>query len=135
MKNTGIWIDREKAHVVSSENGFENLITINSEVENYHLGGGSRSKSSFGQELILDRKYLEREKHQLKLYFKEIAESIKDADSIVIFGPADTNKKLSDELEYRYKKISNKVRDVMKADSMTDNQIKSLVRNYFNENC
>ena len=88
MKNIGIWIDKEKAHVVSLENNKENLITLQSEIENYHPAGGSGSKGTKNrwgpQDVVQDSKYLEREKHQLKNYFKKIAETISDADAIAI---------------------------------------------------
>jgi hypothetical protein len=132
MKNVGIWIDKEKAHIVSIENNVENFSTIVSEVENYHPVGGSRSKNKWGpQDVIQDSKFLERQKHQLKAYFNEIAKAISHADAIAIFGPSDTNLKLKKTLSTNYKLIADKIRSVEKTDSMTNNQVKALVRNYF----
>lgn len=132
MKNIGIWIDKEKAHVLTIEHENEHLKTITSDVENYHVKGGSRSKTKWGpQEVVHDSKYLEREKHQLKNYFKEIAKSIADADAIAIYGPADTNMKLKKEIEQNYKNLYDKIQTVEKKDSMTINQIKALIRNYY----
>ena len=136
MKNIGIWIDKEKAHVVSIENDNENMITLQSDIENYHPTGGSGSKGTKNrwgpQDVVQDSKYLEREKHQLKSYFKEIASKMKDANSIVIFGPAQTKEKLRKELQENYKDLNAKVKAVKTADNMTDNQIKAFVRDYFN---
>jgi len=95
MKNIGIWMDREKAHIIQ------------------------------------DSKYLEREKHQFKKYFKTITSYIKNGDNIVIYGPAEAGEKLHKELKENYKEISKKITDVMKADSMTENQTKALIRDYF----
>ena len=135
MKSIGIWIDKEKAHVISLENNRENFITLESEIENYHPGGGSGSKGTRNrwgpQDVVQDSKYLEREKHQLKNYFKKVAEVISDADAIVIFGPSDTNLKLKQTLSANYKQLAKKVIAVEKADSMTNNQLKAFVKNYF----
>jgi len=132
MKNIGVWMDKEKAHVITISNNEENMTTVYSEIESYHIGGGSGSRMKGGpQDVVQDSKYLEREKHSFKTYFKEIAPFLKDADAIVIFGPAEAGKKFNKKLRKKYKEIGNKVRAVIKADSMTPNQTKALVRDYF----
>jgi stalled ribosome rescue protein Dom34 len=132
---TGIWIDKEKAHIVTLQSGEEHLETIYSEIENYKPSGGARSKVKWGpQDVVQDSKYTEREKHQLKKYFKQIAEKINDTEGLVIFGPAGTNVKLADELHQNYKTIAAKIKGVEKADSMTLNQIKALVRDFYKQN-
>ena len=132
MKNLGIWLDKEKAHIVNLENEKEEFTTIKSNIENYHISGGSGTRLKGGpQDVVQDSKYLEREKHQLKAYFKQIAAQINHADVIVIFGPAETNQKFRKELQLHYKNISAKVKGLVKVDSMTENQIKALVRDFF----
>ena len=132
MKNLGIWLDKEKAHIVNIENGKEEFITIKSNVENFRISGGSGTRFKGGpQDVVQDSKYLEREKHQLKAYFKQIASRIKHADAIVIFGPAEANEKFRKELQLHYKNISTKVKGLVKVDSMTKNQVKALVRDFF----
>ncbi|WP_024768135.1 hypothetical protein [Aquimarina macrocephali] len=132
MKHIGIWIDKEKAHVILVKEDNEDMTTIVSGIENFRIHGGSGTRFKGGpQDVVQDSKYLEREKHQFKAYFKNVASHIKDADKIVIYGPAETGEKFSKELEINYKEISKKVKDVIKADSMTDNQTKALVRSYF----
>ncbi|MFK2820606.1 hypothetical protein U0L90_10800 [Flavobacteriaceae sp. LMIT009] len=132
MKKTGIWLDKNKALIVTIENGKESLTKIPSNIEHFRIGGGSGTKLKGGpQDVVQDSKYLEREKHQLTMYFKNIADQIKNIDALVIFGPADTNKKLGTELHSKYKSIGDKIKDILKADSMTDNQVKALVRDYY----
>jgi len=132
MKNIGIWLDKEKAHIVTLENGNETMNTVRSEVEDYHIHGGSGTRFKGGpQDVVQDSKYLEREKHQLKLYFKEIVSEVKDASALVIFGPAEAKDKLDKELQEKYRALSAKVRAVIVADSMTENQMKALVRDFF----
>ena len=132
MKKTGIWLDKRKALSVKLENGKENFIAIKSNVEDYHVSGGSGTRSKGGpQDVVQDSKYLEREKHQLKNYFNELASNLYDADEIAIFGPAGTNEKFNKELKRKYKNIGVKVKEVKKADSMTSNQVVALVKKYF----
>ena len=133
MKNLGIWLDKKKARIISLENENERMDTVVSEVEDFHIQGGSGTKFKGGpQDVVQDSKYLEREKHQLKAYFKEIASKMKDAKAIVIFGPAQTKEKFRKELQENYKDLNAKVKAVKSADSMTDNQVKALVREFFN---
>ena len=132
MKNIGIWLDKEKAHIITLENEKETMNTIKSEVENYRIHGGSGTRFKGGpQDVVQDSRYLEREKHQLKAYFKEIASEIKNSDACVIFGPAETKDKLNKELQEKYKNIGLKVQGINVADSMTENQLKAWVRDFF----
>jgi len=133
MKKLGIWLDKKTARIISLENEKEVMDTIVSEVEDFRIHGGSGTKFKGGpQDVVQDSKYLEREKHQLKAYFKEIASKMKDANAVVIFGPAQTKEKLHKELQENYKDLNAKVKAVKTADSMTDNQVKALVRDFFN---
>lgn len=132
MKQTGIWLDKNKALIVTLENENETLQIIESNIEHYHPHGGSGTRFKGGpQDVVQDSKYLEREKHQLKEYFKTIASEIKDTNALVIFGPAETNEKFNKELHDNYNNLSKKIKGVEKADSMTDNQVKAWVRDFF----
>ncbi|MBT8306880.1 MAG: hypothetical protein KJN85_08085, partial [Maribacter sp.] len=83
------------------------------------------------QDVVQDSKYLEREKHQYKSYFKNLAKIIAKADAIVLFGPAETAARFKKELDAKYPSLAAKVTSVKKVDSMTDNQVKKLVREFF----
>ncbi|UNY98730.1 hypothetical protein MQE36_16835 [Zhouia spongiae] len=130
--NIGIWIDKMKAYVVSINGADKSVEVVNSDVENYHPGGGSRSKTKWGpQDVVQDSKYTEREKHQLKRYFDEIVRKLQNADAVALFGPADTNLKLAKYIELHYKSLASKIRGVEKADSMTENQLMALITDYY----
>lgn len=132
MKKTGIWLDKDKALIVTLENDKETLNTVLSNVEHYRPHGGSGTRFKGGpQDVVQDSKYLDREKQQLKQYYKSLASKIKDTDALVIFGPADTNEKFSKELHKNHKPLSTKIKGVKKADSMTENQVKAWVRDFF----
>jgi stalled ribosome rescue protein Dom34 len=135
MKQIGVWLDKDNAYILSIENEIESFVTVSSKVEHYNIGGGSGTRLKGGpQDVVQDRKYLEREKHQLKRYFDSITAKISDASAIVIFGPADTNEQFSEELRHNYKLLAEKIKAVTKVDYMTENQVKALVRDFFNPN-
>ncbi|WP_299157821.1 hypothetical protein [uncultured Tenacibaculum sp.] len=133
MKNIGIWLDKEKAFIITIEGDKETMEKIPSNIENYHIHGGSGTRFKGGpQDVVQDSKYLEREKHQTKNYFKELASKVKEASALAIFGPAETYENFKKELEVYYQEINKKIKAVKKVDSMTNNQVKALVRDFFN---
>ena len=132
MKKTGIWLDRKKALLVNLDGFKETLFTIKSDVEDFRISGGSGTRLKGGpQDVVQDSKYLERRKHQLQNYFKEIASYLDKSDEIVLYGPADTNEKLNKYLQAKQKNVGQKVKDVIKADSMSSNQVVALIKSYF----
>ncbi|MEW4922639.1 hypothetical protein [Algibacter sp. 2305UL17-15] len=134
-KQTGVWLDKDKAIIVTIYNGDVSLNTIVSHMEHFHVHGGSGTRSKGGpQDVVHDSKYLEREKHQQKKYFKKLASEIKDTDAIVLFGPAETRINFSKALAKSYKGLSIKVKDVVKTDRMTNRQVKAWVKAYFKSN-
>lgn len=134
MRNTGIWLDTNQAIIVDIVNGKESVFSIPSNIEHYHVTGGSGTRFKGGpQDVVQDSKYLERKKHQVKRYFKEIIDHVIDTDALMLFGPADTNNMLKKELEMFYKELDKKVVLVKKVDSMTLNQTRALVRDSFLE--
>ncbi len=132
MKLIGIWIDKEKAIIVQTGEQGEEMKTIASGIETFRIHGGAGTRIKGGpQDVVHDSKYLEREKHQFRNYFKEVATHLKEVDKFAIFGPAETADKLAKELKTNYKSIYENLEDVVRADSMTQNQTKALIRNFF----
>ncbi len=125
-------MDKEKAQVVILGDEREKLYTVHSEMEFYHPKGGSGTRFKGGpQDVVQDSKYLEREKQQLKAYFKKLVNVIEGADVLVLFGPAETAEKFRKELQEHHKSLAAKIMTVAKADSMTENQVKALVRDFY----
>ena len=134
MANIGIWMDKRMAKLITIGNGEEQPITIKSNVEDYRPSGGSGNRLRGGlQNVVHDRRYKEREKQQLKAYFVEIANKLPKDSTIVVFGPAETGKRFVDELSKSHKELRRKIIGVEKADSMTDNQMKAWVIDYFRQ--
>ncbi|WP_242157568.1 hypothetical protein [Aestuariivivens sediminis] len=128
----GVWIDKKEAIIVTLNHEKVRLNTILSNIEFFHVHGGSGTRLKGGpQDVVQDRKYLEREKHQMKRYFDDIISEIKEANTIVIFGPSEMGQKLHKEIELNHNVLAGKVVEVAKADSMTKNQIKTWVQSFF----
>jgi hypothetical protein len=133
MRQIGIWLDKKNAHIVEIHDDRVSLKTILSEVEDFHPSGGfGLGYRGSPQDAMPENKYLDREKQQLKKYFKNIVSVITHAEDIVIFGPAETGEKFYKELTESYSDIKAKVKDVVKTDSMTQNQVKAWVKEFFN---
>ncbi|MBT8257223.1 MAG: hypothetical protein KJO49_02045, partial [Bacteroidia bacterium] len=110
----------------------EKMTTIESNMEHFHPSGGSGTRFKGGpQDVVQDSKYLEKEKQQHKVYFRSIAPYLKGAHELAIFGPAQTGMRFAKHLERYNYMLFSKLKGVEKADSMTENQIKALVKNYF----
>ncbi|MCH9660149.1 MAG: hypothetical protein K0U54_04470 [Bacteroidetes bacterium] len=133
MKQIGIWIDKRFAYIISGiTEKDQQVVRIESNVEDYHVGGGSGTRFKGGpQDVVQDSKYLEREKKQLKDYFKIVIQELMGEDSILIFGPAETGQKLQKLLFQEFPEIEGKVESLSKADSMTVNQMKAWVRDFY----
>ncbi|MDX1333325.1 MAG: hypothetical protein R3252_09870 [Robiginitalea sp.] len=135
MKNTGVWMDKKQAYLVTVDQGKTATQTLESGLEFFNPKGGSRSKTRWGpQQVVHDSKYTERENHQLRAYFDNLAKALNKADAIVLYGPAGTNIQFKKRLDAAYPQIASRVRDVLTADSMTEGQMQALIRDYFENN-
>jgi len=134
MKKVGVWLDKRVAYVISNnDNETEEIRTVFSKTEEREgILKAYRDKVKQGSsEKLSDKKLLEQDKNELNLFFNEILSHILDADEIVLFGPSLTAERLYKRLEIQNPLLKDKVRDVIKADSMTKNQIGALVKNYY----
>lgn len=134
-KQMGVWIDKEKAILISLTEEGESIHKIESEVETrVRFTGEKKGFHRLGGMLAnpIKRK-TERQKHQLHNYFKQIIKNIKDANEILILGPAETKKWLEKELKKNNDHIARKVRGVKSADYISENQIIEKVKKFFAE--
>lgn len=132
MKQIGIWMDKKEAFVVSVNQGETTMQTVPSDLEFFNPKGGSRSKTRWGpQQVVHDSRYTERETHQLREYYDRLTDKLREADAIVLFGPAGTNSDFKKRLDEKYPEVGARVKDVLIADSMTSNQVQALIREYF----
>ncbi len=132
-KQTGIWLDKEKAIIINLSEGkhtikyLESNITIRERIP----GEGKKFGRFGGQFLSLENKKKNRIKKQTAKYLKKIVFEIKNSDEIVLFGPAEMKTDL-EKMILENSKISSKLLAVRTADSMTENQLVAWVKEYYN---
>ena len=128
--NVGIWIDQREAFVVHAENR-EILHHIASEVEDYNLGGGyGGSVKYFQQDASSQTKLTNRKKQQLQAFFKDVIGHLPDPDKLYIIGPGEAKKLFRSEVE-KVAELRDKIVAMENADSMTPNQLRARVHDFF----
>ena len=131
-KNIGIWLDHEKATIVTIVNGTTTISHLHAEAENnVHGSHGTSSSTHFShQEVTPERKIERRHKEHLHHYYQDIIHHIRDAEKLFIFGPGEAKIELEKEMK-KTNGLASKIIAVKSADKMTDHQIMELVRNFF----
>ena len=128
----GIWIDHEKAFIVSIGEDKETVNTIVSNVEGrIRLSGGYRASTPYGpQEGPSEGRREERRRQKLRQYYKKIIRTISNAQKILIFGPGEAKIELEREMK-KSKGLYSKIVRIGTTDKMTERQIKAKVREFF----
>ena len=131
-KQIGIWIDTKKAKIVTLSGDQRNLKTIDSDIETRErYEGDSKQSGRFGDQYLDNEKAkAQKIKNQSKDFFKAIKQEITGCDSIVVFGPANMKHELEKEIKNDHL-LSSKLKAVVAADSMTDNQTSAWVVDYY----
>ena len=134
IKYIGLWIDHEKAFIVTVIDGNLTLKSVHSDVPGHvRPSGKSRSATPYGsQDISAERRIEERYRNQLHKYYKKIIYEIEDADKIFIFGPGEARIELKKEMK-RSKERFIKIVGIERADRMTEAQIIVKVKAFFSE--
>jgi stalled ribosome rescue protein Dom34 len=134
MKTTvGLWIDHRKAIIVAvTDKGEETKLIISKVEKQPGRFAGVRSTTPYeSQQVRADDSRQRKLTGHLNLYYDAVIACIRDAESILIFGPGEAK----GELQKQIKKTNLGVRivGIETVDKMTDRQIESKVRQYFRE--
>lgn len=130
-KEVGLWIDHRKTVIVTIENEVEVTREIRSNMEKHvrfssgtHSNADNNSQGSTAED-VRDRQFGD----HLGRYYEGIISIIRDADSILIFGPGEAKV----ELENRLKRedLGGRIVGIETVDKMTDHQIAAKVREHF----
>jgi hypothetical protein len=128
---TGLWIDHRKAIVVAITEKGEEIKEIISEVEKQpRRSGDSPLKGTYeSRQIPADNSRQRTFTGELNIYYDEVISYIRDAESILIFGPGEAK----DELKERLKEnnLSGRVVGIETVDKMTDPQIAAKIRQHF----
>jgi len=125
----GIWLNADYALIVTLEGEEELMHRIESEVEHYHVHGGSRSAGTpWGpQDARPEGKLMERKMHQLHKYYLSIIDYLQETDKLYVMGPAEAKiglvKTLNHHPIWRKKTIIAEP-----AQQMTERQLKARIR-------
>jgi stalled ribosome rescue protein Dom34 len=124
-RQVGLWIDhRETVVVVIGDEG-EEMRRIESGMEKHvRFSGGSGSEDGSVEDQR-DRQFT----GHLNRYYDEVFSYIRDAESILIFGPGEAKGELEKRLAS--KGLSGRIVGVETVDKMTDRQIAAKVRQRF----
>ena len=136
-KQVGIWMNTDKAVLVSLLNGKEeNIQTIESEIESRsHNPREMKPGSRTGTVLMdVDKKMTQRKNHQMHEYFEKVMHSIaSDTGEIYIFGPANTKKHFEKELK-KHAQFNALKLEIESADKMTQPQMVAKIKQHFVHN-
>ena len=153
-KKVGVWIDTEKAVIISLDavepranvqNSFsgerlgklpkisnDTYTIISSPIQTkLRLPGDTKDFARNGnQHYSTEIKNMHKLKNDKIQYFKNILQGIKDVDELVLFGPSLIKKELETQM-IKYPQIHSRLLSVESADIMTDKQMVRWVENYF----
>jgi hypothetical protein len=129
----GLWIDHKQATIVTVTDKGEKIRLIISEVEKQlRRSGDSPMKGSYeALQVPADDSRQRTLTAHLNIYYDEVIAGIRDAESILIFGPGEAKDELKERLEE--KNLGAKVVGVETVDNMTDPQVAAKVRQHFAE--
>lgn len=134
MKTTaGLWVDHRKAVIAIVSGAGEKTLEIRSNVEKQPgRFAGVRSTTPYEAQKIQADDSHEREfTGHLNNYYDEVIAAIRDAESILLFGPGEAKAELRKRLERD--KLGGHIIAIETVDKMTDRQIAAKVREYFHK--
>jgi ABC-type branched-subunit amino acid transport system substrate-binding protein len=121
----GLWIDHSKAVIVIVSDKGEETKQLESGMEKHvRFSGGSRSEQGGGEDQQ-DRQFT----GHLNTYYDAVIAQLRDAESILLFGPGEAKGELEKRLAN--KGLGGRIVGIETVDKMTDRQIAAKVREHF----
>jgi hypothetical protein len=132
MKATvGLWIDHRKAIILAvTDKGEETGLIISKVEKQLRRSGDSPLKGSYeSSQVTASDKRLRAFTGHLNIYYDAVIACIRDAESILIFGPGDAKGELKKRLTRN--NLGGRIVGIETVDKMTDRQIAAKVRKHF----
>lgn len=124
-KEVGLWIDHRQAVIVTLIGQEQEIKRITSDIETYvrdsRSGDDSREDKRYTQDKGFD--------DHLSKYYGEVIAYLRNADSILLFGPGVAKSEFQKQLEEQA--LGERICGIETTDSMTDGQVAAKVRKYF----
>jgi stalled ribosome rescue protein Dom34 len=124
-KQAGVWIDHRKAVIVLITEAGDEIKVIPSGAEKRGFFIGRRATEDSSKEDVRDRHF----GLHLNRFYDQVIALLRQADSILIFGPGEAKNELQKRLER--KGMKEYLLPLESADKMTDAQIVAKVRGQF----
>jgi ADP-heptose:LPS heptosyltransferase len=120
IRKLGIWMDHSNAYLMELANDII-VQRVASELAN------NETEINFykGEKLIHKK-----EQHLQLSYYKKIGEIIKKYQDVILFGPTDAKNELLNKIKTDHLFEDIKI-EVKNSDKMTEDQMKTFVRDYF----
>lgn len=127
----GVWIDHRKAVVVGLSDQGEETKVLESNVEKQpgRLDGQHQNIPYEAHKVPSDDRRERKFTGQLHTYYDEIIAVIRNAESILIFGPGEAKGELKKRLEKEG--LGELIAELETVDAMSDRQVAARVREYF----
>lgn len=131
-KQTGIWLDKEKAIIINLLEGKHTIKHLNSKITTRERfpGEGKRFGRFGNQFLSMESKKRNMIENQSDEFLKTIINEVKYVDKLVLFGPAEMKTRLEKAI-LKNGQVSQKLIAVEPADNMTENQLVAWVKEYY----
>lgn len=127
----GLWIDHRKAIVVAiTEEGEVIELVISAAEKQLRRSGDSPLKGPYESLLVpADDSRQKAFTGSLNIYYDAVIASIRNAESILLFGPGEAKDELKERLERN--NLAGRIVGIETVDKMTNRQIASKVRKQF----
>jgi hypothetical protein len=122
-KEIGLWIDHRKTVIVTVTDKGEETSMIDSDMEKHVRYSGAAQEDSAEDQR--DARFT----GHLNKYYDHVISCIRDAESILIFGPGEAKVEIQKRLENEA--LGGRVVGIETVDKMTDRQIAARVRQHF----
>jgi hypothetical protein len=119
----GIWIDHERAVIVSASEDGVTAKTLESEVEAHPRYSGQEEGGG-------EKKYEERHRQRLGQYYDEVIGELGQPETLLIFGPGEAKLELKERLSHSKTPLARTIH-IETADKLTDPQIVAKVKEHF----
>jgi stalled ribosome rescue protein Dom34 len=123
MNNIGIWIDHQRAVLVSVASGQATTKTVDSHVPSHPHYSGQQDGGG-------EKRYEQRHSHHLDRFYDEVVGHLATPTALLIFGPGEAKLELKAHVA-RSKALATCVIDVETADTLTEPQIVAKVKAHF----